>query len=136
MNTSDPGWIGCIDFGTTLSKLAIVRALPKDELRPGDIAILAIGDREGFAVDDDRIVFGVEAERDGVLNADRERFAFTSLKQYLSTHHLSELDAPLPASIDPTGRYTARMALKLFLAHLLHQASIVSTGRQNHSSRK
>jgi hypothetical protein len=30
------------------------------------------------------------------------------LKQYLSTHDLSELDAPLPTNIDPTGRYTAR----------------------------
>ncbi len=138
MISSDPGWIGCIDFGTTLSKLAIVRAVPKDELRAGDIAILAIGDRDGFAVadarllpscvyiHDDRIVFGVEAERDGIINADRERYAFTSLKQYLSTHDLSELDAPLPANIDPTGLYTARKALKLFLAHLLHQASIVS----------
>ncbi|MGO9475537.1 MAG: hypothetical protein ACLPWS_19350 [Rhodomicrobium sp.] len=138
MNSPDKDWIGCIDFGTTLSKLAVVRAIPKDELQPGDIATLAIGDREGFLVadgrllpssvyiHDDRIVFGVEAERDGIVNSDRDRFAFTSLKQYLSTHDLSELDTPLPKNIDPTGRYTARIALKLFLAHLLRQAGVVA----------
>jgi molecular chaperone DnaK (HSP70) len=138
MNSSNSDWIGCIDFGTTLSKLAIIRAIPKDALQPGDIAILGIGDREGFPaadgrllpssvyIHDDRIVFGVEAERDGIVNADRDRFAFTSLKQYLSTHDLSELDAPLPKNIDPTGRYTARIVLKLFLAHLLYQADVVS----------
>jgi hypothetical protein len=119
-------WIGCIDFGTSFSKLAVVRAVPKDELEAGDIKVLAIGDREGFPVanaqllassvyiHDQKIVFGEEAERDGIRNADREHYTFTSLKQYLSTHELSELDAPLPKNIDPTGRYTARIALKLF----------------------
>jgi hypothetical protein len=131
-------WIGCIDFGTSFSKLAVVRAVPKDELEAGDIKVLAIGDREGFPVanaqllassvyiHDQKIVFGEEAERDGIRNADREHYTFTSLKQYLSTHELSELDAPLPKNIDPTGRYTARIALKLFLAHLLYQAKTVS----------
>jgi molecular chaperone DnaK (HSP70) len=131
-------WIGCIDFGTSFSKLAVVRAVPKDELEAGDVKVLAIGDREGFPVantqllassvyiHDQKIVFGEEAEREGIRNADRDHYTFTSLKQYLSTHELSELDAPLPKNIDPTGRYTARIALKLFLAHLLNQAKTVS----------
>jgi len=117
--------------------MAVVRAVPKDELTQGDIAILAIGDREGFIgngmllpssvyIHDDRIVFGIEAERDGIIASDRNRFAFTSLKQYLSTHDFSELDDLLPSNIDPTGIYTPRKALKLFLAHLLHQAGVVA----------
>lgn len=135
-------WIGCIDFGTSFSKLAVVRAVPKDELDAGDIRVLAIGEREGFPVanaqllassvyiHDKKIVFGDEAERDGIRNADREHYTFTSLKQYLSTHELSELDVPLPKNIDPTGKYTARKALKLFLAHLLYQAKSVSTAAE------
>ena len=129
-------WIGCIDFGTTLSKLAIVRARPRDKLEAGDIKIFAIADRKRFPVGDarllpssvfihnDAIVFGAEAEDAG--NKSSDRYTFTSMKQYLSTHDLTELDVPLPENIDPTGDYTARIALELFLAHLLMQANIVA----------
>ncbi len=65
-----------------------------------------------------------EAERDG--NASPNYLAFTSFKQYLSLHDLSELDGLLPKNLDRTERYTPRIAITLFLAHLLHQASIAA----------
>jgi len=69
-------------------------------------------------------VFGSEAERDGSANSNY--LAFSSFKQYLSLHDLSELDGGLPKNVDPTESYTPRIAITLFLAHLLRQASIVA----------
>lgn len=133
-NTKD--WIACIDFGTTLSKVAVVRAIPREKLKSSDVVILGIAERPGVPVDDgkllpssvfihsDRIVFGSEAELNGITNSNY--LTFTSIKQYLSLHHLSELDELLPDEFDQTKRYTPRMAITLFLAHLLHQAGVVA----------
>jgi molecular chaperone DnaK (HSP70) len=128
-------WIGCIDFGTALSKVALVRRKPRSELSESDVVPLAVGAREGvgtrhplllpsivYVTDDGRILFGDEAQQPAGLGEWRGRQAFASPKQYLSTRELRELDEPLEATVDPTGKYTPRDLLTLFLAHLLAQA--------------
>jgi hypothetical protein len=132
-------WIGCIDFGTALSKVAVVKAVARDELSQDCIRPLPVGIRQGFQprspflcpsivfIHSDRTVFGLEAEADARRGQIRGRQAFASLKQYLSTHSLDELDAPLPEDIDPTGRFTPRAALMLYLAHLLERAGTAAT---------
>jgi molecular chaperone DnaK (HSP70) len=128
-------WIGCIDFGTALSKVAMVRRKPRSQLSHRDAIPLAVGAREGggarnplllpsivYITDDERILFGDGAQMPAGRGEWLGRQAFTSPKQYLSTHELRELEEPLEASIDPTGKYTPRDLLTLFLAHLLAQA--------------
>src|SRR5262249_49288691 len=92
----DTDWIGCIDFGTALCKVAMVKRKPRSRLSDSDIVPLPVGAREGVAVrnplllpslvfvtDDGRLLFGDEAQP----HADRaewiEREAFVSPKQYL-----------------------------------------------------
>jgi molecular chaperone DnaK (HSP70) len=41
-------WIGCIDFGTAMSKAAVVRRKPRTELTSADVKPLAIGARDGL----------------------------------------------------------------------------------------
>ena len=128
-------WIGCIDFGTALSKVAMVKRKPRSQLIDSDIVPLYVGNREGIGVkndlllpslifvrDDGRLLFGDEAEPAAYRGERVGRQAFVSPKQYLSTHELEDLDETLEPSIDPTGKYTARGLLALFLAHLLAQA--------------
>lgn len=128
-------WIACIDFGTALSKVAMVRRLPRAQLSMRDVIPLPVGRREGLAVknpllvpsmvyltDEERLLFGEEAQMPAERGEWLGREAFVSPKQYLSTHELAELDQPLPASIDPTGKYTPADLLALFLAHVLAQA--------------
>lgn len=127
-------WIGCIDFGTALSKVAVVKAVARDELSQDCIRPLPVGLRQGFQsrspflcpsivfIHHDRTVFGLEAEADARRGQIRGRQAFASLKQHLSTHSLDALDDPLPEEIDPTGQFTPRAALMLYLAHLLERA--------------
>lgn len=128
-------WIGCLDFGTALSKVAMVRRKPRSELTAGDVWPLAIARREHVEVknhlllpslvyitDDGHVLFGDEAGKAAEHGLRSERQAFVSPKQYLSTHELEELDEPLEPSIDPTRRFTPRALLALFLAHLLVQA--------------
>lgn len=130
-----PEWIGCIDFGTALSKAAMVRRMPRSLLSHSDVIPLAIGSREGMSArsplllpsvvcitDDGRLLFGEEAQVPADRGEWQGREAFTSPKHYLSTRELAELDEPLAASIDPTGQYTPRDLLTLFLGHLLVQA--------------
>jgi molecular chaperone DnaK (HSP70) len=130
----DPNWIACIDFGTALSKLAIVKAVERSDVQPEHIKPLAVAVRPEFRprnpyllpsvifVSDDKVLFGQDAE-EAALRAERTgRHAFTSPKQYLSTHDAEELDQLLPREIDPTTRFTARDLLKLFLAHMLERA--------------
>jgi molecular chaperone DnaK (HSP70) len=131
----DTDWIGCIDFGTALSKVAMVKRKPRSRLTDSDIVPLPIGAREGVAVrnplllpslvfvtDDGRLLFGDEAQP----HADRaewtEREAFVSPKQYLSTDEFRVLDERLDPSIDPSREFSPRGLLTLFLAHLLVQA--------------
>lgn len=129
-------WIGCIDFGTAMSKAAAVRRKPRTELTNADVQPLAIGVRDGLGsrnnlllpsviyVDDQgkRVLFGEEAEKAARRGERRGRRAFVSPKQYLSVCDQQALDEQLDLDIDPTGKYTPRTLLALFLAHLLVQA--------------
>jgi len=127
-------WTGCIDFGTAMSKAAVVRRKSRKSLTSADVAALAIGDRDGVAsrnklllpsiiyVTDQAVLFGEEAQTAAIRGERLDREAFVSPKQYLSTREPEELDEPLNSKIDPTGAYTARQLLALFLAHLLVQA--------------
>jgi molecular chaperone DnaK (HSP70) len=127
-------WIGCIDFGTAMSKAAMVRRKPRTELTNVDVVPLAIGVRDGVGsrnnlllpsvvyVGDQGLLFGEEAENAAIRGERRGRQAFVSPKQHLSVRNPEDLDEMLDREIDPTGTYTARHLLALFLAYLLVQA--------------
>jgi len=90
----DKSWIGCIDFGTALSKVALVKRKPTSRLAAGDIVPLAIGARTGVAsqnafllpslvyVGDDGLLFGEEAHRAALRSERTGRQPFNSPKQY------------------------------------------------------
>lgn len=123
--------IGCIDFGTAYSKVSIVDSEQLADLDEQCIHALAIGKGQSHSpfllpsllfVDETSVRFGKKAETSARRNERRGRVAFSSPKQYLSTHALDALDDKLPAEIDPTGQYTAKQLITLFLAYLLRRA--------------
>ena len=130
----DLNWIGCVDFGTAFSKFAMVRAIDREELTKGDIQALPISVTSDYRgrnewllpsvlfITENAILFGDEAERAAIRAQGSVREAFSSPKQYLSTYDLAEYDALLAKEIDPTGQFTARKLLRLFIAHLLERA--------------
>lgn len=130
----DPDWIGCIDFGTAFSKFAMVRAVDREELTKNDVHALRIGLGPDYAssneyllpslifITEEAILFGEEAQRIAIRSHGSARQAFSSPKQYLSTHDFDQYDAYLPKEIDPTGHFTAQKLLKIFIAHLLERA--------------
>src|SRR5499427_6889079 len=130
----DPNWIACVDFGTALSKLVMVESVDRADLRPGHVKPLAVAARPEFKprnpyllpsvifISDAAVLFGQEAEEAAIRAERTGRQAFSSPKQYLSTHEIEELDQPLPLELDPTGKFTARALLKLFLAHMIERA--------------
>lgn len=125
------GWIGCIDFGTSFSKVAMVASESREDLQPSHIRPLPIGRNISLNpfllpsiifVTDDVIIFAGEAERAALRMQQSGREAFSSPKQYLSTHDPEDLDDRLPTAIDPTSSYSARDLLSLYLAFLLRRA--------------
>src|SRR5438105_2989942 len=92
----DPNWIACVDFGTALSKVVMVKAVARSELRPEHIIPLSVAIRPGFTarhpyllpsvifVGDDHVLFGQEAEEAAIRAERTGRQAFSSPKQYLS----------------------------------------------------
>jgi len=81
-------------------------------------------------VTDDCVLLGQEA-MDAAIRAERSgRHAFVSPKQYLSTHDIEDLDAPLPSDVDPSRRFSARNLLCLYMAYLLDRAERDATQRQ------
>lgn len=131
--------IGCIDFGTAYSKVSIVASELSEDLMAQDIHGLAIG-RDVSAnpfllpsllfVDDNTVRFGAHAETAARRGERRGRAPFMSPKQYLSTHALDELDDRLPAEIDPTGAYSARRLITLYLAYMLRRAEDAARERK------
>jgi molecular chaperone DnaK (HSP70) len=124
-------WIGCIDFGTALTKVALVRRMPRSHLSQQDVQPLGIGAGAQnplllpsivYITDDERILFGQEAHAQLLHGEWNGRDALTSPKQYLSTRELGDLDLGLEPGVDPTGKYRPRDLLILFLAHVLAQA--------------
>src|SRR5215468_10586341 len=68
----DSNWIACIDFGTALSKVAMVAAMDSEELQPNDIKPLYLVDTPGqksfllpsvIFVTDGHLLFGGEADQ-------------------------------------------------------------------------
>jgi hypothetical protein len=135
LNSSrDTSWIACFDFGTALSKLAMVEAVDRADLKPEHIKPLAVAVRPEFRprnpyllpsvifLSDSHVLLGQDAEEAAIRAERTGRQAFTSPKQYLSTHDAEDLDQSLPREIDPTAKFTPRALLKLFLAHMLERA--------------
>lgn len=128
-------WIACIDFGTAYSKAAMVLAENTADLLSDDIKPLPIGDGESRSnyllpsllfLTDEAILFGKKADEAAQRSERQGRSAFVSPKQYLSTHSPEHLDEKLDAEIDPTGDYTARQLIALYLAYLLKRAEHAS----------
>lgn len=127
-------WIGCIDFGTALSKFAMVKAVDREEIAPATIRPLAIAQGPGqqarnafllpsvIYVSGEQILFGQDAESAAIRDEASGRRAFVSPKQYLSTFDLDQVDGLLHKDIDPTGKFTPRKLLQLFLAYLVERA--------------
>ena len=130
----DRNWIGCIDFGTAYSKFAMVRAVLREDLQEKDIQPLPIAVAPGYRgrnpfllpsllfITDEAVLFGAEAEKRTLQTQGSMRRAFSSPKQFLSTHDLSDFDVNIDREIDPTGQFTPRILLSLFMAHLLERA--------------
>jgi molecular chaperone DnaK (HSP70) len=132
-------WIGCIDFGTALSKFAMVKAVDREDLAPATIRPLAIAQTAGRSglllpsiiyVTDEHILFGHEAQNAAIRDEASGRRAFVSPKQYLSTFDLDQIDGLLDKDIDPTGKFTPRKLLQLFLAYLLERAAAEAESQQ------
>jgi molecular chaperone DnaK (HSP70) len=130
----DTEWIGCVDFGTAFSKFAMVRAVDREELTKSDVQALPVAAGPDYTaanewllpsvlfVTEDAILFGEEAQRMAIRSHGSAREAFSSPKQYLSTDDFDLYDAYLRKEIDPTGKFTPRKLLRLFIAHLLERA--------------
>ncbi len=126
----DTNWIACIDFGTALSKAAMVAAIDSEELGPDSIMPLYLVDMPGdksfllpsiIFVTNENVLFGREAEQAASRAEASGRHALVSPKQYLSTHEPEDFDALLDSDIDPTGRFSAKHLLRLYLGHLLER---------------
>ncbi len=127
----DVNWIACIDFGTALSKVAMVAAIDREELQRDHIKPLFLVDVPGqksfllpslIFVTERHLLFGREAEEAAVRSQASGREALVSPKQYLSTHDAEDFDQKLAPEIDPTGRFSARDLLRLYLGYLLKTA--------------
>jgi molecular chaperone DnaK (HSP70) len=112
----------------------MVRSIDREDLAKDDIQALPIAQGPDYAaanewllpsvlfITEDKVLFGEEAQRNAIRSHGSAREAFSSPKQYLSTHDYAQYDAYLPKEIDPTGQFTARKLLRLFIAHLLERA--------------
>jgi hypothetical protein len=135
-------WIGCVDFGTTFSKVAMVRAVDRDALEPGDITPIAIGKSDivqsgnpflspsavFIRQDEDTglyfMMFGGEAMAHARQMESDGRVPFTSMKYHLTANATATLDQTLPLAIDPSGQVTPRIAITAYLASLLVKADM------------
>jgi molecular chaperone DnaK (HSP70) len=128
-------WIGCIDFGTAMSKVAVAKRKPREQLIPNDIQALAIGPPPSALllpsivfITEQGLLFGQDAGNAAMRGERRGRQAFVSAKQYLSTQEPQALDERLEPDRDPTGTYTPRMLIAMFLGYLLAQSGHVAAG--------
>lgn len=130
----DPNWIGCIDFGTALSKICLVRAVERAELQQGDIKPLAIAIRPEIQpsnpflvpsvvfLNDETLLLGEDAAATALRVEGSGREAFVSPKETLSTGEIEQLDLPPKKEIDPSAMFSRKELLKLYMAHLLERA--------------
>lgn len=128
----DRDWVGCVDFGTAFSKIALVKRKGRSRLRSVDIMPLALGSTPPFMlpslvfVTPEVLLFGAEAQVAAVRAERAGRQAFSSPKQYLSTYDIEDIDEKVESSVDPTNQYTPRQLLVFYLAFLFARAEQVA----------
>lgn len=120
----------CVDFGTAFSKAAIWRtgaAIPT----PLNLAGGADPGRTGVLLEsaaylsDGRIFFGPTAVERFRLEDLPDRELFSSPKELL-THDVARMDVERPSrAVDPSGRFTSRALLTLYLGYLTAVACAV-----------
>lgn len=120
----------CIDFGTAYSKASIWRAgatIPT----PLNLASGADPVRNGVLLEsaaylsDGRIFFGPAAVERFRLEDFPDRELFSSPKELL-THDVARMDVERPSrAVDPSGRFTSRALLTLYLGYLTAVACAV-----------
>ena len=129
----DPNWLACVDFGTALSKICIVRrhkpgTTSTHHIRPLEIGLQVGGQRSSLLapstlyIVQDRIYFGDQALEKHAQHGDPSRQCFQSPKQVLSEMAAGALDTPPPASQDPKQSFKRSELMALLLAQLVWRA--------------
>jgi molecular chaperone DnaK (HSP70) len=132
-NKPDRNWLACVDFGTALSKICIVRrhkpgtpAAP--HFRPLEIG-LQVQDESSellapstLYIVQGRIYFGDQALEKHAQHNDPSRQCFQSPKQVLSEMAAGALDTPPPTSEDPEQSFRRSELMALLLAQLVWRA--------------
>ena len=129
----DPNWLACVDFGTALSKICIVRrhepgTTSTQHIRPLEIGLQVGGQRSSLLapstlyIVQDRIYFGDQALEKHAQHGDPSRQCFQSPKQVLSEMATGALDTPPPASQDPKQSFRRSELMALLLAQLVWRA--------------
>jgi molecular chaperone HscA len=117
----------CVDFGTALSKAALLIGAADDGC--SDIAPLPIGEASGaehalltpsaMFVDDSRILFGPSAIERARATLKARRDPILSFKLILSAPDIAtSLSYKLNPALDPTGTLTYHDALTLYMAYI------------------
>jgi molecular chaperone HscA len=134
LNTKpDPNCLACVDFGTALSKICIVRrhrpgTTTAEHICPLEIGLQVGGQRSSLLapstlyIVQDRIYFGDQALEKHAQHGDPSRQCFQSPKQILSEMATEALDTPPPASQDPKQLFRRSELMALLLAQLVWRA--------------
>lgn len=126
----DDSAVMCIDFGTAFSKAAIWRngatiPAPLDLARGADPARSGVLLDSAAYISDGKIFFGPAAVERYRLEDAPARALFSSPKELL-THEVARLDLERPGiAVDPTGLFTSRALLTLYLGYLTAVACAV-----------
>jgi molecular chaperone DnaK (HSP70) len=133
----EPNWLACVDFGTALSKICIVRrhkpgTISPQHIRPLEIGPQVTGQRSSLLAPStlyilqDRIYFGDQALKKHAQHGDPNRQCFQSPKQILSEMAAGALDTPPPVSQDPTQSFKRSELMALLLAQLVWRAYVAA----------
>ena len=113
----------CIDFGTAFSKAALWRTdetvpVPLDLARGANPASTGVLLESAVYITDGVVFFGPSAVEKYRLEDSPDRDLFASPKELL-THEVARLSVERPSkAVDPTGQFTSRALLTLYLAYL------------------
>ena len=129
----DPKWLACVDFGTGLSKICLVRRHEPGKTTSSDVLPLPIGPRSGTSrasllapstlyVVDDRVHFADRALQRSAEHDDPERERFDSPKQILSEMTNGALDGLPPKRQEPSQKLTRGDLMALLLAYMIWHA--------------
>ncbi len=127
---TDEGAMLCVDFGTAYSKASIWRAgatipTPLNLAGGADPARTGVLLESAAYLSDGRIFFGPAAIERFRLEDLPDRELFSSPKELL-THDVARMDVERPPrAVDPSGRFTSRALLTLYLGYLTAVACAV-----------